>query len=307
MNVLITGGCGFVGVNLVIYLSQKGYRTRILDDLSTARPDYVQVLRSAGSPEVIVGDIRDGDIMNRALEKMEAVVHLAACTSVIESVENPKRFWDINVSGTLNVLEACRLRGVDRFVFASSNAAVGEQIPPIDENMIPKPLSPYGASKLAGEALCSAYYHSFGMKAIALRFANLYGPYSDHKTSVLAKFMGWAREDHPFTIYGDGNQTRDFVHVEDICQAIDLSLSSQDSSGDVFQIASGKETSINRLVEIVREVTDKRSEVIHQPERKGEIRRNYSDISKARRVLGFEPRMELKEGLRKLWSACTQR
>ena len=191
--------------------------------------------------------------------------------------------------------------GVQKFVFASSNAVAGEQTPPIDENKIPQPLSPYGASKLAGEALCSAYYQSYGLKTTSLRFSNLYGPFADHKTSVISKFLELARKDTPFTIYGDGNQTRDFAHVDDICYAIYLSLVKRINYGEVFQIARGKETTINELVETFNKITGKKVQTIHEPERKGEIKRNYSDISKARKELGFKPQVELEEGLMQLW------
>ncbi len=300
MNILITGGCGFVGVNLIKYLSGKDYTITILDNLSTGKKDYIEKLSLDKAPNIIIDDIRNEDTVDRAVKGMDTVIHLAAQTSVVDSVENPKESWNINVTGTFNLLEACRQNNVERFIFASSNAVAGEQIPPIDEKMIPQPLSPYGASKLTGEALCSAYYHSFGLKTTALRFANLYGPYSDHKTSVIAKFIEWIRTETPFTVFGDGNQTRDFVHVDDVSQAIQLSLESQKSQGEVFQIASGKETSINELVGILSEAIEKQLQVNYKLGRKGEIIRNYSDISKARKMLGFEPKIELKEGLKRL-------
>ncbi|NQT71173.1 MAG: GDP-mannose 4,6-dehydratase [Chloroflexi bacterium] len=300
MNILITGGCGFVGVNLVKYLSGNDYTITILDNLSTGEKDYIEKLSLEKAPNIIIDDIRNEDAVARAVKGMDTVIHLAAQTSVVDSIENPRESWDINVTGTVNLLEACRQNNVERFVFASSNAVAGEQVPPIDEKMIPQPLSPYGASKLTGEALCSAYYHSFGLKTIALRFANLYGPYSDHKTSVIAKFIEWIKAENPFTVFGDGNQTRDFVHVDDISQAIQLSLESQKSQGEVFQIASGKETSINDLIEILSEAVEKQLQVNYKPGRKGEITRNYSDISKARKMLDFEPKIELKEGLKRL-------
>ena len=337
-TILVTGGCGFIGTNLVKYLSNKGYRVRILDNLSTPSRKFLNQESPITSPlpsqdidselsstDLVVGDIRDCQVVKRVIEGVEAVVHLAAHTSVVESLEKPKEDWDINVNGTLNLLEACRYNGVDRFVFASSNAVVGEQDPPIDETKFPQPLSPYGASKLAGEALCSTYYHSFGLKTVSLRFSNCYGRYAEHKPSVIAKFIDWARKGEPLVIYGDGNQTRDFVHADDICQAIHLSLiieqpakqsqptqqtpSTQQTQGtpetplwgDVFQIASGVETSINELAELIKSMTDLQLSIVRKPKRKGEIERNYSDIAKARRLLGFEPRMRLSEGLRDLW------
>jgi UDP-glucose 4-epimerase len=339
-TVLVTGGCGFIGTNLVKYLSNKGYRVRILDNLSTpSRKSSSQESSVTGplslqsvdseisSIDLVVGDVRDSDRVKNATEGVAAVVHLAAHTSVVTSLEKPEEAWDINVNGTLKLLEACRRSGVDRFIFASSNAVVGEQEPPIDETKIPRPLSPYGASKLAGEALCSTYYHSFGLKTVALRFSNCYGPYSEHKPSVIAKFIDWAKKGEPLVIYGDGNQTRDFVHVGDICQAIHLALtadsrpatadtqqtqqtpgtqSTQETQqtqvwGEVFQIASGVETSINQLTELIKAMADSKLSIVHKPKRKGEIERNYSDITKARKLLGFEPRITLREGLGELW------
>jgi len=318
-TILVTGGCGFIGTNLVKYLSERRYKVSILDNLSTHSSIWTPDLHSTPhslltqSTELLVGDIRDRQVVERAIERVDAVVHLAAHTSVVESLKKPEEAWDINVNGTFNILETCRCNGVDRFIFASSNAVVGEQNPPIDETKIPQPLSPYGASKLAGEALCSTYYHSFGLKTVSLRFSNCYGPHAEHKPSVIAKFIDWARKGEPLVIYGDGNQTRDFVHVDDICQAIHLSLiiaqppklfqQTQETPlwGEVFQIASGVETSINQLAELIKATTDFQLSIIHKPKRKGEIERNYSDITKARRLLGFEPRIKLREGLRELW------
>ena len=303
-TILITGGCGFIGTNLAEYLSGKGYRVRILDNLSSSSQVWtVNPPPTQQTAELIIGDIRDKDMVNQALKGVDAVVHLAAHTSVVGSLENPEENWDININGTLNLLEACRQNRVDKFIFASSNAAVGEQTPPIDERTIPRPLSPYGASKLAGEALCSAYYHSFGLKTISLRFSNCYGPYSDHKSSVIARFMGWAREGKPLIIYGDGNQTRDFIHVVDVCQAIYLSLMTLDFYSEVFQIASGVETTINELAEMIKVVIREELPINHEPERKGDIKRNYADISKAKATLGFRPKVELREGLKRL---CNQ-
>jgi len=313
-TILVTGGCGFIGTNLVKHLADRGHQVRILDNLSVGKEENLRKLQSRDSRlltvDLMIGDIRSRDVVSQAVKGMDAVVHLAAHTSVVESLENPKEDWDINVNGTLNLLEACRQTKVDRFIFASSNAAVGEQPPPIDETKIPKPLSPYGASKLAGEALCSSYYHSFSLKTMALRFANVYGSYCDHKSSVTTRFMGWVRQGKPLIIYGDGNQTRDFICADDICQAIHLSLiapdyrlANTDSYSGVFQIASGVETSINELAEIMKEVTGSNLQIIQESEREGEIKRNYSDISKARAILGFEPRIKLREGLEKLWGS----
>lgn len=302
-TILITGGCGFIGTNLVKYLSDRGYKVRILDNLSTSSRIWATDRRQSKLPPValITGDIRDREVVEKAVAGVDAVVHLAAYTSVVDSLGNPDEVFDINVNGTFNLLEACHHHGVENFIFASSNATVGEQAPPIDETKVPQPLSPYGASKLAGEALCSTYHHSFGLRSVSLRFANCYGPYSEHTPIVATAFMKWAREGKPLIIYGDGNQTRDFVHVDDVCYAVYLSLTVPDSNSRVFQIGSGVETSINQLAEMITAVTGNSLQTIHEPERKGEVKRNCSDISEARALLGFEPKVKLEEGLRHLW------
>ena len=305
MNILITGGCGFIGTNLVKYLSGKNCMVRIIDNLSTGDKQYLKTLSLPAPPEFINGDIRDQAAVDGALSGIDAIVHLAALSDVVESTVNPEATWDVNVTGTLNMLEACRKYGTKRFIFASSIAAVGEQNPPIDEMKIPRPLSPYGASKLAGEALCSAYHHSFGLETVCLRFANCYGSYSSHKSSVIPLFLKLAEERKPLIIYGDGNQTRDFVHVDDICQAIFLSLtvSGKDNRnisvfGEVFQIGSGVEITLNRLIEELKKTGRNDIQVVYKAERKGEIRRSYSSIDKARIMLRFEPKITLAEGLR---------
>jgi len=312
MKVIITGGCGFIGANLVKYLAGRGIMVRVLDNLSTCSRQFACSGAADGKTrnpglDLVVGDIRDKEVVNSSVQGMDAIVHLAAHTGIVKSLENPAENFDINVAGTVNVLEACRRNGVGKFIFASSNAAVGQQVPPVDELKLPKPISPYGAAKLAGEALCSAYYQSFGIKTAALRFAGCYGPYSEHKTSVIISFMKMVKEGKPVTIYGDGNQTRDFIHVEDVCQAIYLCLTMpeaktdpQDCWGEVFQVATGVETTINSLVDLIGIVTGKTVTSVHQPERKGEIRRNYSDISKASARLGFRPLITLQRGLRDL-------
>ena len=169
-------------------------------------------------------DIRNREGLRKIVSGSSAVVHLAAQTGVIPSLEDPAFDMEQNVGGTLNLLEACRIAGTPRFVLASSSAPLGEQEPPIDESKVPRPLSPYGASKLAGEGYCSAYAGSFGLETIALRFSNVYGPRSTYKGSVVAKFIKNILSGIPLTIYGSGGQTRDFIYVEDLCDAIDLAF-----------------------------------------------------------------------------------
>jgi len=314
-RILITGGAGFIGANLVRYLLKRGgIALRVLDNLSTGQKAYLeQIIAEAGHPaqdrmEFLEGDICDPELVAQAVQGVNAVVHLAARTSVVDSLENPQADFQTNAVGTLNLLEACRKRGIERFVYASSNAVLGEQEPPIDETKVPQPLSPYGAAKLAGEALCSAYAHSFGMRAISLRFANVYGPFSAHKSSVIATFLRRAREGKPLIIYGDGSQTRDFIHAIDICRAIECALQYEPEGPQaplVFQIATGRETSILELAHMVRDLATrsglKPPEFVFRDPRPGEIRRNYANITRAAKYLGFQPRIELADGLRGLW------
>ncbi len=234
---------------------------------------------------------------------MDSIVHLAAQTGVPGSLKDPRRDCEINVIGTLNMLEAARgeqeRRGKQmRFVFASSNAPLGKQPPPATEVKAPLPISPYGASKLAGEGYCLAYHGSWGLGTVVLRFANLYGPFSSHKNSVVAKFFKDILEKGQITIDGDGRQTRDFIYVGDLCRAIMLTLKSE-VAGEVFQIATGMETSILELAALVQEVVGRDVGIHHGPPRQGDIRKNYSGIRKARELLGWEPGTELEEGLEK--------
>jgi UDP-glucose 4-epimerase len=251
---------------------------------------------------LIKGDILDQEMMSETCSGADGVVHLAANTGVIPSIENPGMDCKTNVLGTLNLLESCRKSGVSRFVLASSGAPLGEQVPPIHENMVAKPISPYGASKLCGEAYCSAYHGSFDIETAALRFGNVYGPFSSHKGSIVAKFIKEILNGEPLTIYGDGNQTRDFIYIEDLCRAVWAALTRENIGGEIFQIATHQEHTVNEVAEtlnrLMRQICGKKSEIRHASERKGEVRRNFSDISKARQVLGWEPGWEFEEGMK---------
>jgi UDP-glucose 4-epimerase len=210
------------------------------------------------------------------------------------------------VVGTKNVLQACRGAGVQKLVFASTGGAIlGDQKPPTHEEMVPRPISPYGAGKLAGEAYCSAFAGSFGLNTVALRFSNVYGPFSYHKGSVVAQFFRNLIQGKPLIVYGDGSQTRDYVFVEDLIEAV-LLAEQIDTPGDVFQIASGRETSLNELIALIRKVvSDRDLSIFYEPARRGEVLRNYARIEKARNSLGYEPRMPLEEGLRRTWQWFT--
>jgi UDP-glucose 4-epimerase len=319
MRWLITGGCGFIGRNLLSRALQRSDCTfRVIDDLSTGTRDELRGIFefSELNPkdetaewsawdrarvEFVKGDIRDASIVLRAASGADVIAHLAANTGVAPSVEDPMRDCTINVIGTLNCLEACRQNNVRRFVFASSGAPIGECNPPIHEELPAHPVSPYGASKLSGEAYCSAYARSFGIETVALRFGNCYGPLSSHKSSVVAKFIREALADQAWEIYGDGNQTRDFIYVEDIVEAILLAASVEGVRGEVFQIASNAETTVRELATRLGDVLKShniRPPIVHYTKpRTGDVTRNYSDTTKARQRLGWKPSMSLDDGL----------
>jgi UDP-glucose 4-epimerase len=302
MKVLVTGACGFIGVNLVKYLLEKSHIVRAFDNLSVGSEKNLEnACKGFDLPELFVGDVRDMNAVEESINTADAVVHLGAHTNVVDSLQKPEEYFQTNAQGTFNILEACRKNRVTRFVYASSNAVVGDQEPPITEKMIPRPLSPYGASKLVGEVLCSAYYNSYEINAISLRFSNAYGPYSFHKESVVAEFIRRVKEGKALIIYGDGQQTRDFIHTWDVCNAIYLSLNSR-CGGEVFQIATGIETKVTDLAKLIFKLAESHGyplpEIKYLEQRKGEITRNFSDISKVKKILGFEPEMKLENGLK---------
>jgi UDP-glucose 4-epimerase len=291
-RVLVTGGAGFIGVNLAPVLAELGLATRCFDDFSTGRRDDAE---RASYDEIVEGDILDAAALAEAARGCTQVIHLAAQAGVPTSVADPVTDCELNVRGTLHALLAARDAGVKGFVLASSSAPLGEITPPAHEGLVPRPTSPYGASKLAGEAYCSAFAGSYGLPTVALRFSNVYGPYSYHKGSVVAAFCKAALAGEPLVVYGDGSQTRDFVFVEDLCRGI-ASAVTTGGNGLVAHLGSGSETTV---LEVARQVAARAGEVPidHRPVRAGDVTRSYSDISLARKLFGYEPQVGLAEGL----------
>jgi UDP-glucose 4-epimerase len=294
-RVLVTGGAGFIGANLVRLLLEGGYEVSVLDDFSTGRRQYLNGLQV----RVIEADVRDAERTAAAVEH-DSIVHLAAQAGVPSSLVDPRRDCEVNVLGTLNLLEAARDKGVSRFVFASSNAPLGRQAPPASEDKAALPVSPYGASKLAGEGYCCCYNGSWGLGTVALRFGNVYGPFSAHKSSVVARFFTDIQRDGRVVVEGDGRQTRDFVYVGDLCTAIVLALESH-CGGETFQIATGVETSIAEVAEIASKVSGRTITTDRREPRRGDVRRSYSSIAKADTVLGWRPTVSLGDGLAATW------
>ena len=299
---LVTGGAGFIGSHLVEALAERGERVRVLDDFSTGRRENLAAV--ADHIELLEGDVADPETVERAVAGCDYVLHLAAIASVQASLENPRRTHQVNVNGTLNVLEAARRASVQRVVFASSAAVYGDHTAlPLREELPPCPLSPYAATKAAGEAYCSAFHASYGLPTVALRFFNVYGPRQDPAnpySGVISIFAARiARGERP-VIYGDGKQTRDFVYVTDVARAALLVCEQEAAVGDVFNVAGGKQTSVLRLAAVLNQVLDTSLTPTFAPARSGEVRFSQADVRRAREALEWEPQVTLQEGLSRL-------
>lgn len=315
---LITGGCGFIGTRLIAsLLEEDGNRICVVDNLSVGSKqdllniteflevetaDTELVFHRAVPCTLVVGDILDEDLACRLASQADVIVHLAANTGVGPSVENPRADCHANILGTLNYLEGARRSSNVRFIFASSGAPLGEVAsPPIHEDLPANPVSPYGASKLAGEGYCSAYFNSFGVETVALRFGNVYGPGSIHKSSVVAKFIKKALAGEVLEVYGDGKQTRDFIFLDDLINAIKAAASKEGVGGEKFQIATNRESTVGEVAEMLCEILSSHGilniKLVNGEARVGDVMRNFSDITKAKEVLGWEPIFNLRDGL----------
>lgn len=299
-KILITGGCGFVGANLIRRIEALGLSTSlaVLDNETMGTPDELP----SNAFVYERGDVRDFAAVVRMASGCDAIIHLAGHTRVLESIEDPETDFEVNVRGTLNVLMAARDVGVPHVILASTGGALfGTETAPIHEGMVPEPLSPYGASKLAMEGYAHAFASSYGFRTTALRFTNVYGPYSRRKGSAVAHFFRQILAREPITVYGDGSQARDFVFVEDLCDGILQALGA--SATGVYHLGSGKPTSIATLLDNMRQVVgpDWPFEIRYAPFRTGEVVRTYSDIDKAARTFGYQPKVSLEVGLPRTW------
>jgi UDP-glucose 4-epimerase len=294
-TVLITGGAGFIGSNLARRLVRDGDRVRVLDDLSIGRLAYLD-----GVPHTLIrGSLADGATVRSAVDGVDAVVHLAARAGIDDSVRDPLGTFEANVAWSVGLLEAARVAGVRRFVFASSNAAAGDHAPPSDETDLPHPRSPYGASKLAIEAYGQAYAATYGLAACSLRFSNAYGPNSLHKRSVVASWLRSALAGDAIEINGDGRQTRDFIHADDLAAAVSAALGALEDevAGELFQVGTGVETTVAGLATEIGRAVGRPLEVRHGPARIGDVARNVARVDKAAAVLGFRASVSLHDGL----------
>jgi UDP-glucose 4-epimerase len=299
MKILVTGGCGFVGTNLAHFLVPAGHQVRVLDEESMGKRSSLGDL----PVEFIKGSITDADAVAQAVDGVDAVIHLAADTRVMDSIENPVKNFESNVIGSFTVLQGMRKAGVKRIVAASTGGAILGEVPcPVHEEIMPRPLSPYGASKLAMEGYLSAFAGAYGFKCASLRFSNVYGPRSYHKGSVVALFFRQIMNGEGLTVFGDGEQIRDYVYAIDLVQGIVAALEAEVTG--VFQLGTGIPTTLNQLLGEMREVVGASGDfaVRYVDAREGEIVNTYCDISKARVAFGYETPTPLRQGLTETWS-----
>lgn len=295
MRVLITGGCGFIGSNLAEELSKR-YDVVVLDDLSSGSLKNIDGL----DVEFIKGSITNIDLLKEFFRDIDCVFHQAAVVSIQDSIENPIKVNEVNVEGTLNVLVAARDAGVKKIINASSCAVYGDASKlPLREEAKVNPKSPYAVTKLVGEYYCKIFSEIYGLRTVSLRYFNVYGPkqyYTSDYAAVIPKFITRIIRGKSPIIYGDGKQTRDFIFVKDVVLANVLALESK--AEGVFNIATGKAISIEELASLIMDILGKDLEIKYDKPREGDIRHSIGDISKAKEILGFEPKYSIEKGLR---------
>jgi len=297
---LVTGGAGFIGSHLVEFLLAQGGEVRILDDFSTGRRENI----SPFLDKIVLfeGDLCEEDLVAEATRGVDAVFHEGAIPSVARSVEEPLASNRANAEGTLNLLIASQKAKVKRLVYASSSAVYGSAGPlPRTEDLPPAPISPYAVSKLAGEYYCRVWSELFGLETVILRYFNIFGPRQNPETqyaAVIPKFISAVLNSRVPTIYGDGEQSRDFTYVENVVLANWLAIQTPSGIGEVFNVACGKRTTVNQLAGLINEIAGTNIQPVHTEPRPGDVRHSYADITRARKGLGYEPRTRLKKGLR---------
>jgi nucleoside-diphosphate-sugar epimerase len=306
-KILVTGGAGFIGSHLVDRLLTDGYEVTVVDNLDTGRLENIVHHQGRKELHFIKGDIRDFDLVKKIIKDVDAVFHEAALASVTLSVKNPLLTNDINVTGTLNLLKASSDLGVKRFIYASSAAVYGDTFSPQKrEDMTPNPTSPYGVSKLAAENYVKVFHKLYGLETVSLRYFNVYGPRQrfDIQSAyggAITIFTNRLLKNMPPIIYGDGEQTRDFVYIQDVIEANMLALNTKNAAGEAFNIGTGTNVSVNQIAEILKDKMNRKNlKNVHADPRPTDIRHGYADISKAKKILGYNPRFSFKEGLAEL-------
>ena len=300
MRVLVTGGAGFIGSNLVEALIARGDEVVVLDNFSTGHRHNLAALE--GEIELVEGDLRSYERVHAAVRRCETVFHYAALPSVPRSIQDPLTSSDVNVGGTLNIVLAARDEGVRRVIFASSSSIYGDAPGmPRKESMTPKPLAPYAVSKLAAEQYCRVATEVYGFETLSLRLFNVFGKRQDpgsQYSAVVPRFIGAFRSGLPPTIFGSGEQARDFTHVVNVVEANMLAAGLAQADGQILNIACGEKHSINELASMLRPLCGTDLEPRYEPERPGEVPISQADISSAEELLGYRPSVGFEEGLR---------
>ncbi len=298
---LVTGGAGFIGSHLVEGLLARGVEVRILDNFATGRRE--NLLHIINDVELIEGDIRNLTTTRAAARNVDVIFHEAALPSVERSVKNPLESNEINIAGTLNVLVAARDARVARVVYAASSAAYGDTPTlPKEESMLPEPLSPYAVSKLAGEQYMRIFAQLYGLSTVSLRYFNVFGPRQDPTTQYagfIAKVISCALERQPYPVFGDGEQSRDFTYVENVVQANLLAAETPLEGSPLLNIACGERTTLNQIIALVNELTQQNLPAHYGPPRAGDVRHSHASIERARAVLGYRPKVDTREGMRR--------
>jgi len=303
-KILVAGGAGFIGSHLVDKLLEADAEVTVLDNLYSGQKENIEHHKQNRNFHFVKGDVRNFKLVKETVKNADAVLNHAAVVSVPRSVENPLLAHDVNVKGTLNLLKASLDSHIKRFIQASSASVYGDtKTLPLHENMRPQPISPYAVSELAAENYAKVFYQVYGLETVCLRYFNVYGPrqtYSAYSGATTIFVNQLLRNQAP-TVLGDGEQTRDFVYVEDVVSANMLALSKKSAVGEVFNVATGEATTINRLVQTLQKTMNKTNlKPIHKGPRPGDIRQSCASIEKARRLLGYKPMFPLERGLKKL-------
>jgi nucleoside-diphosphate-sugar epimerase len=303
MRYLVTGGAGFIGSNIVDELVRRGQEVRVLDDLSSGNGRNLAGTRS--KIDLRVGNITNLAALQSACQGVECVIHLAARTSVPRSVKDPLETNSVNIDGTLNALVAARDAKVRRFVFAASSSAYGEtpELPKL-ETMQPQPISPYGVSKYVGELYAQVFGRVYGLENTSIRYFNVFGPRQDPSSQysgVLSRFMLALLQGQPPVIYGDGEQSRDFTYIENVVDQTLRACEAPGANGVVFNGGTGARITLNQVLKLLEKITGKKISAKYDPPRTGDIRDSQADISLARKLLGYQPRVDFEQGLQRTW------
>jgi UDP-glucose 4-epimerase len=299
-NCLVTGGAGFIGSHIVERLVSLGHRVRVLDNLASGSLANLQAVRD--KIEFVQSDVADPDVCRRVVKDMQWVFHEAAAVSVPFSVDHPDETHRVNVDGTFHLLEAARHAKVERFIFAASSSAYGDDPDSAAkrEGNLPRPLSPYAASKLTGEHYCRVFALCYGMHTVALRYFNVFGPRQNPKSQYAAAipaFVTMMLDGRPPTIYGDGEQTRDFTFIENVVDANLLAAQTDGAAGQIINVATGKSHTVNFVIMQINRILGKDLKLAYGPERAGDVKHSLADISLAMRLLKYQVRVSFEEGL----------